>query len=185
VQLLERVKASCARAAGAGFAGAPFTVAAYCIGTGRTRGDAPLRPGTAGRLDRLLDRLGEATVHFLGELAARGGDAYQLFDSWAGLLSRTNTALGAAASSGDLRGGTVDPAHPVREGVPLPGGDDTERRPTSSASARSTTSPPPAAPIPGSSFRASRRGRPARRHARGVPKRRAAASKPAAANATS
>ena len=34
-----------------------------------------------------MERIQEATIHFLSELVRHGADAYQLFDSWAGLLS--------------------------------------------------------------------------------------------------
>lgn len=71
------------------FAGAPFTVATYCIGTGKdlhaTRAFIREQPAS---WDILLDRLRQATIHFLGELAGRGADVYQLFDSWAGELER-------------------------------------------------------------------------------------------------
>jgi uroporphyrinogen decarboxylase len=70
------------------FAGAPFTVATYCIGTGKdlaaTRRFAAERPAV---WDELLDRLMTATVHFLRTLIRDGADVYQLFDSWAGSLS--------------------------------------------------------------------------------------------------
>jgi uroporphyrinogen decarboxylase len=70
------------------FAGAPFTLAAYCIGTGKdmaaTRQFAAEQPET---WHRLLERIGSATIHFLGVLAAEGADLYQLFDSWAGMLT--------------------------------------------------------------------------------------------------
>jgi uroporphyrinogen decarboxylase len=69
------------------FAGAPFTVATYCIGTGKdmpaTRRFAAEQPLV---WQALLDRLRTATVHFLRTLIAEGADVYQLFDSWAGLL---------------------------------------------------------------------------------------------------
>jgi uroporphyrinogen decarboxylase len=69
------------------FAGAPFTVAAYCIGTGKdmnaTRRFAAEQPRA---WEELLDRLTTATVHFLRTLVADGADVYQLFDSWAGML---------------------------------------------------------------------------------------------------
>ncbi len=70
------------------FAGAAFTVATYCIGTGKdvaaTRRFAAEQPAVwAG----LLDRLTHATVGFLNTLVADGADVYQLFDSWAGMLT--------------------------------------------------------------------------------------------------
>jgi uroporphyrinogen decarboxylase len=70
------------------FAGAPFTVATYCIGTGKdvatTRRFAVEQPRV---WDGLLDRLTTATVHFLRTLIREGADVYQLFDSWAGMLT--------------------------------------------------------------------------------------------------
>lgn len=70
------------------FAGAPFTVATYCIGTGKnmaeTRRFAAEQPEVwAG----LLDKLSAATQKFLTTLIADGADVYQLFDSWAGMLT--------------------------------------------------------------------------------------------------
>jgi uroporphyrinogen decarboxylase len=71
------------------FAGAPFTLATYCIGTGKdvtaTRRFATEQPAV---WLGLLDRLTEATIHFLSSLVAEGADVYQLFDSWAGMLDR-------------------------------------------------------------------------------------------------
>jgi uroporphyrinogen decarboxylase len=71
------------------FAGAPFTVASYCIDTGKdlaaTRTFAAEQQGV---WNALLKRLGEATVWFLRTLIDEGADVYQLFDSWAGLLTR-------------------------------------------------------------------------------------------------
>jgi uroporphyrinogen decarboxylase len=70
------------------FAGAPFTVATYCIGTGKnvaaTRGFAAEHPYV---WNGLLQRLSTATVGFLRTLIAEGADLYQLFDSWAGMLT--------------------------------------------------------------------------------------------------
>jgi uroporphyrinogen decarboxylase len=71
------------------FAGAPFTVATYCIGTGKdmdaTRAFAREQPAV---WEGLLQRLETATMRFLSVLAAEGADVYQLFDSWAGMLTR-------------------------------------------------------------------------------------------------
>lgn len=72
------------------FAGAPFTVATYCIGTGKdvaaTRRFAAEQPAV---WNGLLEKLGTATVGFLNTLVADGADLYQLFDSWAGMLDPT------------------------------------------------------------------------------------------------
>jgi len=72
------------------FAGAPFTVATYAIGTGKdleaTRRFVHER---AAVWEGLLERLTSATVQFLGVLVGQGADLYQLFDSWAGMLDRT------------------------------------------------------------------------------------------------
>jgi uroporphyrinogen decarboxylase len=69
------------------FAGAPFTLASYCLGTGKdivaTRHFARERPDA---WQELLDRLNTATIHFLAVLVHQGADLYQLFDSWAGAL---------------------------------------------------------------------------------------------------
>jgi uroporphyrinogen decarboxylase len=71
------------------FAGAPYTLAAYCVATGKstekTRKFAVEEPDV---WSTLLERLSTATAHFLRSLAADGADIYQLFDSWAGLLNR-------------------------------------------------------------------------------------------------
>jgi len=69
------------------FAGAPYTVATYCIGTGKdtdaTRRFAAESPEV---WDALLEKLSTATVGFLKTLIADGAAMYQLFDSWAGSL---------------------------------------------------------------------------------------------------
>jgi uroporphyrinogen decarboxylase len=69
------------------FAGAPFTLASYCVGTGKdigaTRRFARQCPDVWGEL---LNRLQAGTVHFLAALVNQGADLYQLFDSWAGSL---------------------------------------------------------------------------------------------------
>ena len=70
------------------FAGSPFTVATYCIGTGKdmdaTRRFAAEHPEVWACL---LERLGVATGGFLNTLIDDGADLYQLFDSWAGMLT--------------------------------------------------------------------------------------------------
>jgi uroporphyrinogen decarboxylase len=70
------------------FAGAPFTLATYCIGTGKdltaTRQFISEQPQV---WQGLLDKIAAATIGFLGTLVNEGADLYQLFDSWAGGLN--------------------------------------------------------------------------------------------------
>ena len=70
------------------FAGAPYTLATYHIGTGKdvaaTRQFIAEKPEV---FSALLDRITAATVVFLNELMSRGAAAFQLFDSWAGPLT--------------------------------------------------------------------------------------------------
>jgi uroporphyrinogen decarboxylase len=71
------------------FAGAPFTLASYCIGTGKdVSATRRFAKDQSSAWQALLDRLTIATTHFLNVLIAEGADIYQLFDSWAGVLDR-------------------------------------------------------------------------------------------------
>lgn len=73
-----------------GFAGAPFTVAAYMVEGGGSRDFAAARRmayGEPALFGSLMDRLEEATLHYLLQQAEAGAEALMLFDSWAGVLS--------------------------------------------------------------------------------------------------
>lgn len=74
-----------------GFCGAPWTLAAYLV-EGRGVRDFPtLRAFAAAEpaaLDRLLARLSRLMADYLIRQGEAGADAVQVFDSWAGLLSR-------------------------------------------------------------------------------------------------
>jgi uroporphyrinogen decarboxylase len=74
-----------------GFCGAPWTLAAYLV-EGKGAKDFPtLRAFAAAEpklLDALLGRLSSLMAEYLVAQAAAGADAVQIFDSWAGLLSR-------------------------------------------------------------------------------------------------
>jgi uroporphyrinogen decarboxylase len=74
-----------------GFCGAPWTLAAYLV-EGRGTKDFPaLRAFAAAEpvlLDRLLGKLSTLMAEYLLAQAVAGADAVQIFDSWAGLLSR-------------------------------------------------------------------------------------------------
>ncbi len=74
-----------------GFAGGPFTLAAYLIEGSASRE----YPATRGllyrepdRFDRILDVLAEMTIAYLQMQARAGAHALQLFDTWVGLLPR-------------------------------------------------------------------------------------------------
>jgi uroporphyrinogen decarboxylase len=74
-----------------GFAGAPFTVASYLVEGAPTREFALVKTlmHTEPLLfDLLLGRLSEITITFLRAQIAHGARAVQIFDSWAGALTR-------------------------------------------------------------------------------------------------
>lgn len=72
-----------------GFAGAPFTMAAYLLDGGGSREHAKLRAaayGEGGFFGELMDRLADLTIDYLQQQIEAGAEAVQLFDTWAGLL---------------------------------------------------------------------------------------------------
>lgn len=74
-----------------GFAGAPFTVASYLVEGAPTRDFAVIKSlmhQDPVLFQLLLDRLVHITVAFLRAQVAHGARALQLFDSWAGSLTR-------------------------------------------------------------------------------------------------
>ena len=74
-----------------GFAGAPFTVASYLVEGAPTRDFGVIKSlmhADPVLFDLLLDRLVSITVAFLRAQVAHGARALQLFDSWAGSLTR-------------------------------------------------------------------------------------------------
>lgn len=74
-----------------GFAGAPFTLAAYLVEGGGSRDFLAVRALAAGdptAFTTLLDTLATAMAAYLRAQVGAGADAVQLFDTWAGLLSR-------------------------------------------------------------------------------------------------
>lgn len=76
-----------------GFCGAPWTLAAYLVEGKGTKDFPTLRAFAAAEpalLDRLLARLTNLQIDYLRAQAAAGADAVQIFDSWAGLLSRAS-----------------------------------------------------------------------------------------------
>jgi uroporphyrinogen decarboxylase len=73
-----------------GFAGAPFTLAAYLLAGEMGSGGEEIRRAihrSGPLVHRLLDRLADAVLAYLNAQIGAGADLVQLFDTWAGLLS--------------------------------------------------------------------------------------------------
>jgi uroporphyrinogen decarboxylase len=73
-----------------GFAGAPFTLAAYLLEGGGSKDFVRLKSMLYGRPDllrRLLAKLTDQIADFLRMQVSAGVDAVQLFDTWAGILT--------------------------------------------------------------------------------------------------
>jgi uroporphyrinogen decarboxylase len=76
-----------------GFAGAPFTVASYLVEGGPSRTyerTKALMYGDPHTWHSLMERLADIAVASLRSQVAAGARAVQLFDSWAGALSRSD-----------------------------------------------------------------------------------------------
>ncbi len=74
-----------------GFAGAPFTLASYLVEGGPSRNHEhtkALMYGAPETWHALMGLLADNTITFLRAQLGAGADALQLFDSWAGALSR-------------------------------------------------------------------------------------------------
>ena len=94
-----------------GFAGAPFTVASYLVEGAPTRDFAVIKTlmhSDPALFDRLLDRLVAITVAFLRAQVAHGARALQLFDSWAGSLTRDEYARFALPATQRVVEGVAD-----------------------------------------------------------------------------
>lgn len=92
-----------------GFAGAPWTVAAYMAEGGSSRDYADVRGWAYNdpeKFQALIDLLVEATAAYLIRQVDAGAEVLQLFDSWAGLLSEAQ-----------FRRWSVDPARRIVEAV--------------------------------------------------------------------
>jgi uroporphyrinogen decarboxylase len=72
-----------------GFCGAPWTVASYMIAGKGTPDQAPARLFAyrePALFQRVIDKLVEASIVYLGKQVEAGVDAVQIFDTWAGVL---------------------------------------------------------------------------------------------------
>jgi len=73
-----------------GFAGAPWTVATYMVAGRGTPDQGPARRWMYTDLEgfgQLIDRVTDATIHYLDRQIEAGAEAVKLFDSWAGVLA--------------------------------------------------------------------------------------------------
>jgi uroporphyrinogen decarboxylase len=76
-----------------GFAGAPFTVASYLVEGGPSKDHAKTKALMFGAPDvwrALLGKIADISAAYLDVQVAAGASAVQLFDSWAGALTRTD-----------------------------------------------------------------------------------------------
>ena len=72
-----------------GFAGAPWTVATYMVAGRGTPDQGPahaFKDQDRAAFAALIDRITEATIHYLSAQIEAGAEAVKLFDSWAGSL---------------------------------------------------------------------------------------------------
>lgn len=73
-----------------GFAGAPWTVATYMIAGRGTPDQGPahaLKSENRPLFEALMERITEATIHYLSAQIDAGAEAVKVFDSWAGSLN--------------------------------------------------------------------------------------------------
>ena len=92
-----------------GFAGAPFTVASYLVEGGPSRDFAVIKTllhADPALFERLSERLVAITVAFLRAQIRHGARCVQLFDSWAGSLTRD-----------EYRRFALEPTRRVLEGI--------------------------------------------------------------------
>ncbi|HJF14375.1 MAG TPA: uroporphyrinogen decarboxylase [Enteractinococcus helveticum] len=103
-----------------GFAGAPYTVAAYMVEGRPSRdhlGPRTMMHNDPESWDRLMAWAAEASGRFLRAQIMAGASAAQLFDSWAGSLSRANYETGVMPYSKQAIEHISDLTGPT--GVPL------------------------------------------------------------------
>ena len=94
-----------------GFAGAPFTLASYLVEGGPSKNHVrtkALMHGDPGLWDALCAKLAQISGEFLRVQAQAGASAVQLFDSWAGALSRADYAARAMPHSAVALGMVAD-----------------------------------------------------------------------------
>jgi uroporphyrinogen decarboxylase len=117
-----------------GFAGAPFTLAAYLVEGGPSKDHIEARTlmhADPAAWAKLMEWTAEVTGRFLRAQVLAGASAAQLFDSWAGALSlqdyATHVAPASAAAISHVRdltyleqeSGDAADSEPIRRNVPI------------------------------------------------------------------
>ena len=125
-----------------GFAGAPFTLAAYMIDgrSGRFARTRALMRDRPGLLDVLISRLTLAVTSLLIAQIDAGAQAVQIFDSWSGMLAndRAFARAGRPSPPPGLPGGSRAPGPAFRSsGFPGAPASATAPMPSRAASMRS------------------------------------------------
>ena len=101
-----------------GFAGAPFTLAAYLVEGGPSKDHLAARTlmhADPGAWSALMEWTAELTGRFLRTQVLAGASAAQLFDSWAGALSLADYERHVAPASARALGFVHDLAYETRE----------------------------------------------------------------------
>jgi len=94
-----------------GFAGAPFTVASYLVEGAPTREFSLIKTmmhREPALFDALMERLVKITISFLRSQVEHGARALQLFDSWAGSLTRDEYQRFALPATEAVLAGVAD-----------------------------------------------------------------------------
>jgi len=103
-----------------GFAGAPWTVATYMVAGRGTPDQAPARRfmySDPEGFQTLIDRVTEATIHYLSRQISVGAEAVKLFDSWAAALPADRFEACAVVPARKI----ADALHERHPGVPVIG----------------------------------------------------------------
>ncbi len=111
-----------------GFAGAPWTVATYMIAGRGTPDQGPahaLRQENTALFEALLDRITQATIHYLSAQIDAGAEVIKIFDSWAGSLKGADFQKYALAPAREITAALKAkyPAIPII-GFPREAGDN-------------------------------------------------------------
>ncbi|MEM6306007.1 MAG: uroporphyrinogen decarboxylase [Pseudomonadota bacterium] len=107
-----------------GFAGAPWTVATYMIAGRGTPDQGPahaLKAENTPLFDALVDRITQATIHYLNAQIEAGAEVVKIFDSWAGSLQGADFDKYSIAPMRAIVQG-VKAAHPETPVIAFPRG---------------------------------------------------------------